>query len=220
MYFILLSTLIIFLGKIGLCTGQNNCSLAGINTIQSCYATYFQFLNLTFINGSAPNYNTYGTVLSTYLSIGGVPDYSKLCVAQNTMIKCFANYDPNCVNTNGFQKALGVPAEDANEYLVNLGVIKWDCNAGYGDMVNNWNCLQNLWDLHFDEIAACGQYIPPNFNMTGFSCLKGVSIIQCYKNAYGKYCGSVGGYIGCEFARSGLNELDSNCESQYRPCTK
>lgn len=47
------------------------------------------------------------------------------------MINCLAPFDPQCVNTISFQQALGISATDATGYLSNLGVIKWDCFAGF-----------------------------------------------------------------------------------------
>ena len=42
----------------------------------------------------------------------------------------------------------------------------------------------------------------------------------CYTNVYTKYCGKIGGYIGCNLVKAGALEDVPSCASQLPTCSK
>uniref|UniRef100_A0A914EF46 Uncharacterized protein n=1 Tax=Acrobeloides nanus TaxID=290746 RepID=A0A914EF46_9BILA len=196
-----------------LCEGQTTrspCPEAGINQITTCYAAYFRNYNFS----STPDFKTYIDTRYSILLKGGVDTFKLICQWHNTRLACIGSYDPVCATESAFAQALGVSSTDAAQYLSSYGLDNWECGPGYNDVVTNFYCIESLLSYHNDERLACNQAMNASIVQNGFSCSILRTFVQCYTKVYTKYCGQIGGYIGCNFAKTGSVELTPSCAPQ------
>jgi len=202
-----------------LCEGQTTrspCPEAGINQITTCYAAYLRNYNFS----SIPDFKTYSDTRYSTLLKGGVDTFKLMCQWHNTRLACIGSYDPVCATESAFAQALGVSSTDAAQYLSLYGLDNWECGPGYNDVVTNFYCTETLLSYHNDERLACVQAMNASIVQNGFSCSILRTFVQCYTKVYTKYCGQIGGYIGCNFAKSSSVELTPSCAAQLPNCTK
>uniref|UniRef100_A0A914CT99 Uncharacterized protein n=1 Tax=Acrobeloides nanus TaxID=290746 RepID=A0A914CT99_9BILA len=204
---------------IGFCAAQTTppaCPAAGITQISTCYAAYFKNLNFT----STPPFMTYVQAIDK-LIIQGVSSFKTMCTWSTTRQTCIGMYDPMCATGAAFQQALGVSTKnEAYEYLSAYGTNNWECGPGYSDVVANFYCLENVGLNHKSDILTCYSAYNASIQQNGFSCSALATYTTCYANVYKKYCGAIGGYIGCSLVKAGALEDVPYCADQLPICSK
>uniref|UniRef100_A0A914CYK0 Uncharacterized protein n=1 Tax=Acrobeloides nanus TaxID=290746 RepID=A0A914CYK0_9BILA len=196
------------------------CPAAGVQKIRSCFVDYLKNFNITMAN-SAPTLGQFVVYLNKFLDGGGVNAFKTFCGWSNTRNTCIGPlYNDDCATTDMFAQALGLNTSEALKWLSAYGSDNWECGPGFSDTSANFYCLENVRENHSSERGACVQQLVNSINQNGFSCYYYSQFVQCYSNVYKKYCGAVGGYVGCNLARSSTIKTEAFCEPYLPICSK
>uniref|UniRef100_A0A914EL55 Uncharacterized protein n=1 Tax=Acrobeloides nanus TaxID=290746 RepID=A0A914EL55_9BILA len=169
------------------------CPAAGVQKIRSCFVDYLKNFNITIAN-SAPTLGQFVVYLNKFLDGGGVNAFKTFCGWSNTRNTCIGPlYNDDCATTD-----------------IAYGSDNWECGPGFSDTSANFYCLENVRENHNSERGACVQQLVNSINQNGFSCY----------NVYKKYCRAVGGYVGCNLARSSTIETEAFCGPYLPICSK
>uniref|UniRef100_A0A914C580 Transmembrane protein n=1 Tax=Acrobeloides nanus TaxID=290746 RepID=A0A914C580_9BILA len=191
------------------------------NKLVTCYGQFLSSLNLNITNGSngtiTPTFSEYFVAYIEYLTFNRLSGFNQTCEWVSSRASCLGNDGANCLNFDSFQKYLGLGFDDAYEYLGTYATDIWSCNDGFSLFYQNFYCIDSIYAFHGTDIQQCYETFL-NSIRGGINCGAFVNLINCYKTTYTKYCGSIGGYIGCNLATVQA-QIDTNqCNNQLPKC--
>ncbi|CAJ0572532.1 unnamed protein product, partial [Mesorhabditis spiculigera] len=140
----------------------------------------------------------------------GISGILKLCTARTYFQQCLGSSYMACMQPTKFLSK-GQSLRDAWRYIGVMRELEFQCNGGFLQTTQNWDCILQIQKSQKDMYAQCQDAF---HNATQkdptIVCQASVDFSNCARAPYFVGCGADAGWWECERVRISLN-LDQSC---------
>jgi len=196
-------------------SGQQTCDLQAFQNCQTAFAVSLGIAPQTQADWHNP------TALAQAIQgifANGLPGWSNglvgLCNAYNGLIQCLGPMAPACMSPYFLLNNDNTP-NNAFGYMGIMNGVAFDCGAGFYAAINNWDCIQRVYQHYNDSLFGCIQTFINNLEHDpDNACDYLQTALSCLTAPFQALCLPSGKWFGCETWRVYLATYLYTCPAQ------
>jgi len=176
-----------------------------LNMFYQCQQAFAAQLNIP--SQSDANWHNPGALTAAIqnIFINGLPGSANglvaVCNAYNALIQCLGPMYPSCMNVYFLINNDNSP-QNAYGYMSIMNSISFQCGAGFYAAINNWSCIQRVYQHYNDTLYSCTYTFLNNvFHDPDNACSYLQTGVTCATAPFQASCTSQAKWFGCETFR-------------------
>jgi hypothetical protein len=196
-------------------SGQQTCNLQQFQNCQTAFSTKLGVPTQTPADWHNPTALAFAiqNIFANGLA-GWTNGLVGICNGYNGLIQCLGPMAPACINPYFLLSNDNSPT-NAYGYMMIMNAIAFDCGAGFYPAINNWPCIQRVYQHYNDTLFGCVQSFMNNvFHDPDNACDYLQTGLSCLTAPFQALCAPPGKWFGCETWRVFLATRFYTCPAQ------